>query len=40
MRAGQKLETLRKVADKMTREERVTVYCVMEHASLCWMSAS
>ena len=40
MRAGQKLETLRKVAHKLTREERVTVYCVMEYASLCWMSAS
>ena len=40
MRAGQKLEALRKVAHKLTREERVTVdktqvRSVMEYASLC-----
>ena len=45
MRAGQTLGALRKVAHKLTREERVTVYkarvrSVMEYSSLCWMSAS
>ena len=44
-RAGQKLGALRKVAHKLTRERRATVYkaqvrCVMECASLCWMSPS
>ena len=44
-RAGQKLGALSKVAHKLTREGRATVYkaqvrCVMECASLCWMSPS
>ena len=41
----EKLGALHKVAHKLTREEKVTVYktqvrSVMEYASLCWMSAS
>ena len=44
-RAGQKLGALMKVANKLNRDCRATVYkaqvrSVMEYASLCWMNAS
>ena len=44
-RAGQKLGALRKVANKLNRYCRATVYkakvhSVMEYASLCWMNDS
>ena len=44
-RTGQKLGALRKVANKLNRDCRATVYkaqvrSVMEYASLCWMNAS
>ncbi|XP_072020331.1 uncharacterized protein [Amphiura filiformis] len=44
-RAGQKLEALRRVANKLDVKGKATVYkaqvcSFMEYASLCWMSAS